>query len=361
MYLPLVAVVAFMLWFVWRAGAEKYRRLDAHWQQLAHRLGLSFRSTTFNRFCSMHGTLDGMAIRVFVEVRNKTPHTVVEVQVHPPLSARLRVERTGLGGRLIEAIGGQDIALADPELDHQLWVHGNDDARIQELLNHSSARPALHLIANDPHRSLIKDGRLILEEVGHSDEALMARIEDARIAARALRDAMLAPWTRAAEEHGLTLDQRPSETSLTGTIEGLSVQVRTRDGDNHPVTQFRVALHDALPAGSRIRAGSDGPTLGDPILDGRIIVEGIPGKSSSHRSLLRWLQGRLHGGDSLLRELLLDVLLGLPDAIVESHAITLTLPGRPGPELGATLLRLVALGAAFSAPLPATTDAPDTP
>ena len=131
---------------------------------------------------------------------------------------------------------------------------------------------------------------------------------------------------------------------------GLPVRIEYRSDarDSRPRTiHIRVELIGGLSADTTLRAGSGGPTLGDPILDGRIALSSSRYRPTRRESSLRFLQDRLQDPRHDLRGCLMDVLVGLPDTRVHDGGVEIEFvhDRRPLPEL---LERLAALAEALS-------------
>lgn len=343
------------------------RGVREHWRKTATALGLAFDKGGFTETMTMRGRLDGIAINVGVVHRSvgetRVAYTVVAATPNVPLPEGLHVHHEGLGSRLAKMLGGQDIPLADPLANMRLRVRGASPESVKAILDHPAAIPALRALLHTKreHYSRIEAGTVILEVVGHAVGGLETLIHDAARAARDLDSAAHAPWDAFAAARGLrqTRDDERS-AALDGRIRGLDVLVRLRAADGLARTSFRVSLDGGLPDHNlRIRAGSDGPRLGDPILDGRIVIESTRSAGSSNRdAAVEWIRARLEDDRHDLRGCLLDVLQGLPDAVVEDGTVKASLPRFTGAELAETLDRLLDLGVALSDAAPP--DATDT-
>jgi hypothetical protein len=100
----------------------------------------------------------------------------------------------------------------------------------------------------------------------------------------------------------------------------------------------------------RLRAGKGSVHLGDPILDGRLIIEPVDlaGDAPVPPDAIAWLKARLQDPAHDLRGCLMDVLQGLEGAAVEDGDVTLEHAGQAGPEVVDVIRRLTALGVALS-------------
>lgn len=343
------------------------RGVRNHWRKTAAALGLDFDKGGFTETMGMRGRLDDIAVDVGVVYRSigetRVAYTTVAARPNVPLPEGLNVHHEGLGSRLAKMLGGQDIPLADPLADMRLRVRGASSESVKAILDHPAAVPALRALLHTKreHYSRIEDDTVILEVVGHAVGGLETLIHDAAQAARNLDTAAHAPWEELAAARGLQqIREDGRSAALDGRIRGLDVLIRLRYGEGRARTSFRVSLDGGLPDPNvRIRAGSDGPRIGDPILDGRIVIESTRSASSRTRdAVVPWILGRLNDERHDLRGCLLDVLQGLPDAVVEHGVIKASLPRFSGPELAETLDRLLDLGVALSdAAPPDTSDA----
>lgn len=142
---------------------------------------------------------------------------------------------------------------------------------------------------------------------------------------------------------GWTLQSGAGPRGLPMHIEFQRDAIDKRPGTIH----IRVDLVGGLPAEATLQAGSGGPTLGDPILDGRIALSSSRYRPTRKESSLRFLQARLQDPRHDLRGCLMDVLVGLPDTRVHDGGVEIEFvhDRRPLPEL---LERLGALAAALS-------------
>lgn len=328
------------------------RGLRRHWRKTATRLGFTFDRGSLLKNMSMQGSLDGIAVGVTLIQRGagdtSVTYTAVEARPTVPLPAGLHIRHENLGTWFAKVLGGQDIPLADPRADEALRVRGDDPTAVQALLDHPAAEPTLHAIAQSTSEAYtrVEDGKVIFEVLGRGIDQIETLVRAAVDAVHGLDASAREPWRMLATERGLRHEETRKFATLDGTLRGLPVLIRARYSDEQAKTTFRVSLEGGPPRHVRIRVGTDGERIGDPILDGRIVVEST-GKGSSEAAI-GWFRDRLADEGRDLRGCLMDVLQGLPGAVVNSGAIHASLPGRPGPELADTVDRLIDLGVALS-------------
>lgn len=348
--LGLIAMVAFPVQVVRdlvKAKEVKERR-RRHWREAATRLGFAFEKR------SMRGSVDEIAVEVRYAPRGDPSIDCTEVEAKPavPLPAGLYVRQKRFGVRL--ATPGRHIPIADKKL----WVCGDDPTAVEDFLAHPGAETALQAIARSNNKAWtsVRDGKLIVERFSADFGEIETLVQAAVDAAQGLDRAARAPWKALAVERGLLHEETGSSATLDGRLRGLPVLVRARHGGPQPQTSIRVELEGELPRPVRIRAGTDGERIGDPILDGRVVVEGTAGPGDEARAAaVAWLRARLSDDNHDLRGCLMDVLHGLPGAVIEGGAVHASLPGRPGRQLAETLDRLLDLGVALSDGAPADT------
>lgn len=353
---PLIATVI-------AAVAHEQRRVRNRWRDTATTLGLQFDEGGLTRNMSMSGHLDGIAVKVKLIQRSvgdsSEEYTAVEARPNVPPPSGLRFHHEGLAAWFAKALGGQDIPLAEPLADEKLRVQGDDPEAVKAILDHPAAASALRAVVQSENKNhtQFNDGTLTLEVLGKDAGKIGAMVRDAVDAVGGLDTAARAPWRALAEERGLLHEETRTSGALDGTLRGLPVLVRVRYSDHHARTSVRVTLDGGLPGHVRIRAGEGGVPIGDPILDGRVIVESrTTARDGPHDAAVAWLRERLADEEHDLRGCLMDVLQGLPDALIEDGVVQASLPGRLGPELAETLDRLVDLGKALSLVHPPDTD-----
>ena len=348
----IVIATAVLIGVVFTFAARQMRKARDHWRAVAGEFGLDFQPGGVFKGMQMTGSIDGLSVRVHTVSRNAGNHsqlyTVVDVHPSAALPDGLRLHREGLGTKLIKALGGQDIPLADRLADEKLRVRGQDPAAVQAVLDHPAAVPALFAVMGGKGYTRFDDGKLTIEVTGYAIGEVAKMVRTAVDGARALDQAVQAPWAALAEAHGLRHEESWDSATLDGQIDGLPLLVRTQRSDERARTRVQVTLRGGLPTGVRIRAGEGGPRLGDPILDGRVIVESTTRDTAHVDAAIRWIQTRLQDPRHDLRGCLMDILQGMPGATVEAGTVHCELPRRAGPELADTVTRMVALGAALS-------------
>lgn len=348
-----VGIVA-VLGVVFGFAARQTRKAREGWARIARDHGLAFTPGGFFKGMEMTGTIDGIPVRVHTISRNAGNHsqlyTVVEARPTAPLPAGLRLHKEGLGTKLVKVLGGQDIPIANDLLDDKLRVRGDDPPAVQGVLDHPAAEPALQAVVSGKAYTRFDEGRLVVEHTGYGLAELEGMIRAAVAGAGGLDEAVRGPWADLARARGLHHDETADEATLAGRIRGLDLRVRARQSGGHARTLIQVQLDGGLPRGVRIRAGEGGPRIGDPILDGRTIVEATTRDPRPQEAAIAWMQRRLQDPRHDLRGCLMDVLQGLPGATVEDGVLSYSVDRRAGPELAELLERLGALGAALSDP-----------
>lgn len=347
-----VVLVVFVVGLFWLV-ARQNRRARAHWAAVAGRLGLSLKAGSLVKQTGLRGTIDGVELLVHSITRGGGKHTkivtVVEARPAVPLPEGLRLDREGLGAKLLAKLGSQDIPLAHETLDGRVRVRGERPGAVQAVLDHPRATAALEAVADGSERTRLEDGRLILEKTGFLSTGLDTLIEAALAGARGLDDAVRAPWGAAADSWGLRHVETAEDATLEGEASGLPVRVHAAWRGEPVRTRISAGLVGGLPGGVRIVPGGDGPRLGDPVLDGRVVVEWVEGGGpEALDAALDWMRGRLAESGPDLRGCLLDVLHGIPGARIEDGVVSVELEGRVGPELEHLLERLIALARALS-------------
>ena len=322
------------------------------WERITRARGLSFRPGGWFSSMEATGLIDGIAVRVSTVVRGdgsvKRVYTKVEARPGVPLPEGLCLTQEDLGTALVKALGGQDIPLSDTELDGRLRVRGAEPALVQAVLERPEARPALRIVAEGEAFTCFEDGALVVETAGYALNGLDALIDTAVAGARGLEAAVRAPWAELARERGYRHEESARSATLDGRAGGMSVLVRAQYASGQARTTVTVQLDGGLPRGLRIRAGAGCSRLGDPVLDGRVVVEGTSGSPEPSGPALAWLRKRLAASDMDLHGCLLDVLQTLPGATVEDGVLSWSVDRRLGVALPEVLDRMTALGAALS-------------
>ncbi len=330
-------------------GARYQRRVRQAWEDAARAHGLDFDRGGFLRGMSMKGVSRGVSVEVRTVTRNYGNHsptfTLVEARVPVALPAGLHLRRTGPADKLAAALGAQDIPVSDPLLDEHLRVRGHDPVDVRALLDHPHGASGAGALLRGNRRSHLEDDTLVVELGGHADKELDAVIGAAVDAANALVVAAQAPWADLARHHGLRHTELGLAAVLEGAIDGVPVRVQASGALKDAATTLRVDLGPAMPRHVTLTAGDRGPRIGDPILDGRIQIEGPETELA-----LAGIQARLDDPDGDLRGCLMDVLHGIPGARIEGGSLVVTLQGRAGHRLDDLLARGVALGRALQGP-----------
>jgi hypothetical protein len=346
----IVAVVGAVFYF----AARQTRKAREGWAAIAREHDLRFRPGGWLKGMEMTGDIGGIPVKVHTISRSAGNHsqlyTVVEARPTAPLPAGLRLHKEGLGTKIVKAFGGQDIPLEDALFDAKLRVRGDDPAAVKAVLDQPAAEAGMQAVVGGKAYTRFEDGALILEQHGYALGELDAMVRTAVAGAQGLDIAVREPWARIARDRGLRHEETATSATLDGVLRDLAVLVRVRHSGERARTDIAIALEGGLPSGVRIRAGEGSPRLGDPILDGRVIVESTGRDPRPRDAAIAWMKVRLQDPRQDLRGCLMDVLQGLPGARIEDGRLLYTLERRPGPELAEMLDRLIALGAALSEP-----------
>jgi len=322
------------------------------WTGVAGELGLELLDQGYMSSLEMSGFIDGVGVKVRTEKRRSdgSSYTVTVVRTRPnrPMPAGLQIHPEMWGDDLMKKLGVRDIPLASRRHDDALMVKGSDVRAVQGLLDRPEALPALDLLADGEGHLVFSKGLFVDERSGDGGENLVETVRGVVRATRALDHAAAGPWQDAARELGLRYSEPELTAHLEGTLSGLEVRVQAEPTPS--TTRFRVRLRGGLPHGVRLRAGKGAVQLGDPILDGRLIIEPVDlgGDAPVPPDAIAWLKARLQDPAHDLRGCLMDVLQGLEGAAVEDGDVTLEHAGRAGPELVDVIRRLTALGVALS-------------
>lgn len=323
-----------------------------YWSRVAREFGLRLVNGGLMGGLEMSGAVDGIGVTIQTEMRggsnSRQTVTVVRARPNRQMPADLQIGPEGYGGGIMKMLGAQDIPLESRRHDEALMVKGRETRAVQGLLDRPEARPALDLLKDEGDRLVFDEGLFVHELSGDGGKRLADTIRGVVRAARALDRAAAGPWEDAARELGLRYEEPDLTAYLEGTLSGLEVRVHTQLTPSR--TRFRVHLKGGLPHGVRLRAGKGVIQLGDPILDGRLIIEPVDLVDDAPASAdpIDWLKARLQDPEHDLRGCLMDVLQGLEGAAVEDGDVILQHDGRAGPELVDVIRRLTALGVALS-------------
>jgi hypothetical protein len=160
-----------------------------------------------------------------------------------------------------------------------------------------------------------------------------AALEQALELVEAVEGALLGPWRRAAEQHGLQV-QGPDDQGqpeLRGRSAGMQLEVTVQAGRTRILATWRTAL----PMDLVLRAGSGGVPLGDAVLD--LLLEARTSQPEQAALLLR----------PGMPELLLPVLHAWPESELRWDRLVLRAPRQLREELPEVLDAVVALGRAL--------------
>lgn len=308
------------------------QRRNARWAAVSAREGLELTAGGFMTAPRMTGRKDGVDVLVTTIARSagksSIPYTVVTTQCPVALPPGLQVTREGGGDALAKLFGGQDIELGDDLLDPKLRVKGLDPEAVVEVLGWPDVRDRLHLLLRAGRYSRIEAGRVILEEQGTKDIHLDQHLAEGVSLAKALGEAVQAPWLALGARFGLQVEGEGGGVDLSGEVEGMRVQVRVQVGraDAGPQTVVRITLPEGLPRmgislATRGEDAAPGLRLGDPVLDGLVKVEARDEQAA--RALFAGPEAAaadLHGK-------LLAVVHGRPGSVVSGQELRVVGPG----------------------------------
>ena len=305
---------------------SRERRLTA-WKGLAERYGFTSGPPPLGGLPVLVGSVHGHDVEVRVIRRgsgkSKASYTVVRTHLSIPVPAGLKVKRDHVVGKLLTAMGDQDIPLADPRLDTQLKVQGHSAQAVQDLLDIGVVRPAMQrFFALGPYARLegtevIADRRGV-QTGAEFDEMLAA----ATGLVTAMSEGRARAWNDLAKRHGL---ERSGDRSirLAGEREGVAVCIESTGSQ----TQLTVDIRDVDPR-VRIRAGGGGFVEGDQILGNRVCITGDASTLPA-----QFGPGQLDA----LRGDLMQVFETWPDTELREGRLEGTLPGEPFRTLDAML------------------------
>jgi hypothetical protein len=309
------------------------------------------------------GELEELSLAFLTEPRvNPQRNMRLELRIQRVLP-ELRLSPEGLLADVGKAVGMQDIASGDPDLDRRFVIASTDPPEARAILRAPVVRAIFALFQGEPGTLLWLDV-LPGSESGTSvvrvrrsgwlaDHApvreLIAAGEEL---ARALVRAWDGPWVEAAQARGLAvgkLGQRGAAT-LVGVLEGIPVEARARRGPRGWRTQVTAWVDG--PAGLRVihreQAREEGwekrrVALGNPVLD--MLVAAKAEDDAALRGLL---------ADEAVTEALLPVVHGRRGSTLQHDSVRLVAPGRLTDDLGAAIDDALALARAVRAasPLP---------
>ena len=330
------------------------------WARIADQRNLVFDPGGFFDSMEINGVIDDVTVKAHMVTRgNGNTHqvyTVVEARPNVPLPEGLQLTKEGIGTKIVKVLGGQDIPIANRLLDGKLRVRGDDPPAVQGVLDHPLAEPALEAVATGDAYTRFEKGSLIIEKSGHALNKLEDMIDTAVRGARGLDQAVRAPWLQLAEERGFRHEETPRSATLDGMLGGQSILIRAQHTEERARTDITIHLDGGLPRGVRLRAGKGDRRLRDPILDGRMVMEATTRGTGPETEAISWLKDRLADEQHDLRGCLMDVLQGLPGAMIEDGVLSYSMDRRAGSDLPGLLDRLTALSTALSDPAPRPAD-----
>lgn len=258
-------------------------------------------------------------VKQLMDNSNNSAHQVaVSMEMPHPVGRALTFGRQTLGHDLLAMAGAKDLEVGDAELDRRVRIHGSPETA-RTILTDPDVRDALlgllkHNLTMDgttltaKHQGAVGDKTTaILTDLGH----LAAVIELARTRA----------WREAAARHGLRV--ATDVNTLEGAVGAGQITVNYCDMDSGTgTTEIRLTFRERLPAGTQIRSEGTGLSLGDPVLDSAIAVQG----DGARLAELLCRDGA--------REAVMAVIHGYPMSEVTETQIVLRAEGRLGNALG---------------------------
>lgn len=329
----------------------------------AERLGGRLEQVGLNRELVLPMDRNGITeIRVrFVQVasggvQDRMKLTIRVQRVLPQLSLRPQGAIAEVG----VALGAQDIASGDPDLDRRFVIASPEPEVARELLRSPVVRAVFRMTRGQPGTQLWLDllpdslagsSELVVMCSGWSTEhhELRELVAVAKELGRALVQAWDRPWLEAAHARGLAvgkLGQRGA-AALVGVLDGIPLEARARRGPAGWRTEV-TAWVDGL-AGLRVlhrdtarEEGWDDDRIeaGNPVLD--MLVAARADDPDALRCLL---------ADELLTEELLPVVHGRPGSVLQHDSVRLLEQGRLTTTLGEAIDDALALAKAVQAAL----------
>jgi len=312
-----------LIWY----GHQRLQAQLAVLRTVTEGFGGHFEPRSFRRHASGRiPTDDGTTTVTFFQTRDESSIAFTDIEVPIPIcvpSVHLTPE-TALSG-VSKALGGQDIELGDPALDHAFVIRGISEevrgllspeicsqiARLRDL--HSSRHLELAL---EPVRG--GSGMLLRvrkKEWLTDEDLLRTYISVATELASAVRERHLAPWRAASEALGLTLTEEPRKLTLSGSVHGVRVQA-TLELSAKQRWLTRIYAETRGPPGLRLVHVDHGEgasiRLADPVLGMMVHVSGEEPAAVS--ALLQSAE---------LTETLLPIVHGYPGSTVTEDTVTL--------------------------------------
>lgn len=166
----ILALVAFAA-LVITVNRSRARRFDIRWQLAADLLDLDF-DAVGSELGRIHGTLDGFAVEVDVELRKTRrghdPYTRYRV-FYPDLGLGLWLRRQKGWTKAVASALGQDLAVGEAEFDKAFLVDGTDEDVVRGFLT-PERRAALLFLATDYPDLVVRDDTLSWATKGRGDE-----------------------------------------------------------------------------------------------------------------------------------------------------------------------------------------------
>lgn len=167
------------------AGAVLYSQHQrSAWQAFAAAKGLQYLPGSLGVQPQMTGTHRGLTVVIDVEMRgggkSRHPYTRCTVRVVELLPTGFALAEEGLLSGVSRFFGSQDIVIGDPELDAAAMIKGEDEAAVQRLLRHPSAREAALRVARYGGESRLEHNSVRLIRYGMcTDTAELVGLMDA--------------------------------------------------------------------------------------------------------------------------------------------------------------------------------------
>lgn len=138
-----IGIVSIILAVVVTIAVQSQRR-RRDWAALAKRLGLGWTGR------EIQGTLDGVAVRVWVEDRRGkygSRWTLISGLLAPDVPGELSIAPHGLASKVGKVLGGQDIELGVAAIDSALCVRAADETEARRWAQSAAVVEALDQLA----------------------------------------------------------------------------------------------------------------------------------------------------------------------------------------------------------------------
>ncbi|TNE88194.1 MAG: hypothetical protein EP330_16195 [Deltaproteobacteria bacterium] len=275
---------------------------------------------------AIYGRFDGATVRLTHRPggKNRPTRELLELSL-PGLEGLLSFRPESVLDGLAEVFGTPEIQVGEPAVDDQWRIHGDAEVAREVLLD-----PAVvDALARYGGEGTFDGRTFSFRRRGRVDAGSFELLQWSAALARAVEVARCRPWRVFAERHALSVNE--SATEIRGRLGGFEVVIGEERSDDLVHTVVRVRLPSTLPKGTALRAGDEGVTLGDPILDGRVAAHGDP----------EFLRGLLCHDEA--RAAVMAVIHANPESEVTENEVVLRARGRRMAGLAETVDDAVSL------------------